>query len=80
MTLFEPADRTTCLGPDFCGVSADITKGDHIEVEGEIYVYDPERAVALESERCTAKRYVCEVCARQLCRVNGSTIAIDEDS
>ncbi len=65
--------RVVCPGPWFCG----FTRGDYVEVEGELYIHDYERPVVVEGERFSAKRYVCEVRAIQVRKLDRPLLVVD---
>src|ERR1700730_10606896 len=62
--------RVVCPGPWFCGFTRGMRRGDYVDVEGELYVHDYERPVVVDGERFSAKRYVCEVRAIQVRRLD----------
>ena len=69
--------RIVCPGPWFCGFTRGMRRGDYIEVEGELYVHDYERPVVVEGERFSAKRYVCEVRAVQVRKLERPLVVVD---
>lgn len=69
--------RVVCPGPYFCGLTRGMRWGDYVEVEGELHVHDYERPVVVEGERFTAKRYVCEVRALQVRRLERPLVVVD---
>jgi hypothetical protein len=69
--------RIVCPGPYFCGLTRGMRRGDYVEVEGELYVHDYERPVIVEGERFSAKRYVCEVRALQIRRLERPLLVVD---
>jgi hypothetical protein len=52
-------------------------RGDYVEVEGELYVHDYERPVVVEGERFAAKRYVGEVRALQVRKLERPLVVVD---
>jgi hypothetical protein len=69
--------RVVCPGPYFCGFTRGMKQGDYVEVEGELYIRDPERPVVVEGERFTVKRYVCEVRALKVRRLERPSAVVD---
>ncbi len=74
--------RVVCPGPWFCGFTRGMRRGDYVEVEGELYIHDYDRPVVVEGERFTAKRYVSEIRAIQVRKLDRPLLVIDtgEDS
>ncbi len=52
-------------------------RGDYVEIEGELHVHDYERPVVVAGERFSAKRYVCEVHAVQVRRLERPLVVVD---
>ena len=69
--------RVVCPGPYFCGFTRGMKHGDYVEVEGELHVFDYDRPVIVEGEHFTAKRYVCEVRAIQVRRLERPLTVVD---
>lgn len=69
--------RIVCPGLWFCGFTRGMRRGDYVEVEGELYVHDYERPVVVEGERFTAKRYVGEVRALQVRKLERPIVVVD---
>ncbi|WP_353071982.1 hypothetical protein [Tunturiibacter gelidiferens] len=69
--------RIVCPGPYFCGFTRGMKRGEYVEVEGELYVYDYERPVVVEGERFTAERFRCEVRALQVRRLERPPMVVD---
>jgi hypothetical protein len=69
--------RIVCPGPYFCGFTRGMRRGEYLEVEGELYVYDYERPVVVEGERFTAERFTCEVRALQVRRLERPPMLVD---
>jgi hypothetical protein len=69
--------RVVCPGPWFCGFTRGMRRGDYIEVEGELYIHDYDRPVVVEGERFTAKRYVSEIRAIQVRKLDRPLLVID---
>jgi hypothetical protein len=69
--------RVVCPGPWFCGFTRGMRRGDYVEVEGELYVHDYERPVLVEGERFAAKRYVGEVQALQVRKLERPLVVVD---
>ena len=72
--------RVVCPGPWFCGFTCGMRHGDYVEVEGELYVHDDERPVVVEGERFSAKRYVCEVRALHVRKLERPLVVVDTRS
>jgi hypothetical protein len=73
-TIFH---RIVCPGPFFCGLTRGLRRGDYVEIEGELYLHDYERPVVVEGERFTAKRYVCEIRALQVRKLERPLLVVD---
>jgi hypothetical protein len=69
--------RVVCPGPWFCGFTRGMRRGDYVEVEGELYIHDYELPVGVEGERFSAKRYVCEVRAIQVRKLDRPLLVVD---
>jgi hypothetical protein len=69
--------RVVCPGPWFCGFTRGMRRGDYVEVEGELYVHDYEQPVVVAGERFTAKRYVGEVHALQVRKLERPLVVVD---
>lgn len=69
--------RIVCPGPWFCGFTRGMKRGDYVEIEGELYMHDYERPVVVQGERFTAKRYVCEVRAIQVHKLDRPLLVVD---
>jgi hypothetical protein len=69
--------RIVCPGPWFCGFTRGMRRGDYVEVEGELYVHDYERPVVVAGERLSAKRYVCEIRAVQVRKLERPLVVVD---
>ncbi len=69
--------RIVCPGPWFCGFTRGMRRGDYIEVEGELYIHDYDRPVIVEGERFTAKRYVSEIRAIQIRKLERPLLVVD---
>jgi hypothetical protein len=52
-------------------------QGDYVEIEGELYLHDDERPVVVEGEHFTVKRYVGEVRALQVRKLERPLVVID---
>jgi hypothetical protein len=69
--------RVVCSGPWFCGFTRGMRRGDYVEVEGELYVHDDERPIVVAGERFSAKRYVCEVHALHVRKLDRPLLVVD---
>ncbi|HEY0163735.1 MAG TPA: hypothetical protein VGB69_13725 [Edaphobacter sp.] len=69
--------RIVCPGPWFCGFTRGMRRGDYIEVEGELYIHDYDRPVIVEGERFTAKRYVSEIRAIRVHKLERPLLVVD---
>ena len=69
--------RIVCPGSYFCGLTRGMKRGEYVEIEGELYIHDYERPVVVEGERFSAKRYVCEVRAIQVRRLEPPLAIVD---
>jgi hypothetical protein len=69
--------RIVCHGPFFCGLTRGMRRGDYIEVEGELYIHDYELPVVVEGEHFSAKRYVNDVRAVQVHRLDRPMELVD---
>lgn len=69
--------RIVCPGPWFCGFTRSMRRGDYVEVEGELYVDDYERPVVVAGERFSAKRYVCEIRALHVRKLERPLVVVD---
>ena len=69
--------RIVCLGPWFCGFTRGMRRGDYVEVEGELHVHDYERPVVVAGEHFSAKRYVCEIRALQVLKLERPLAVVD---
>ena len=54
-------------------------RGDYVEVEGEWCVRDYDRPVVVEGERFTATRYICEVRAFQVRKLDRPLVVVDSE-
>ena len=69
--------RIVCPGPWFCGFTRGMRRGDYVEVEGELHVHDYDRPVVVAGERFFAKRYVCEIRALQVRKLERPLVVVD---
>jgi len=58
--------RIVCPGPDLYCAVRDMKRGDYIQVEGEIDVFDEDRLILSDGKRLTAKRQVYGLRALQV--------------
>ncbi|MCU1226190.1 MAG: hypothetical protein JWQ42_4283 [Edaphobacter sp.] len=72
--------QVVCPGPWFCGFTRGMQRGDYVEVEGELYIHDHEHPVVVEGERFSAKRYVCEIRAIQVRKLDRPLLVVDTGS
>ena len=69
--------RIVCAGPWFCGFTRGMRRGDYVEVEGELYVHDYDRPVVVAGEQFSAKRYVYEIRALQVRKLERPLVVVD---
>jgi hypothetical protein len=69
--------RIVCPGPFFCGLTRGMRRGDYVEVEGELSIHDYELPVVVDGEHLKTKRYVNEIRAIQVRRLDRPMELVD---
>jgi hypothetical protein len=69
--------RIICPGPFFCGLTRGMSRGDYLEVEGELRALEQERGVVVAGERFPVKHSTYAVHAVRIQRLDRPDALVD---